>query len=188
MSPFSDVFARIGHRHAEGARGPDHPLGGSRPAFQGVHVLGRADRAPLYRSLQPAHALHGGVFRRGSTTALGYGSAHRALRRRLAPLAASGQMRCIRCGEVILPGTAWDLGTRTETGRATTASSMQLQSGRESDGTADRCLSREQRMTSCYPSRQNVRLWSKEGDDPRYPQCARAVSGPQPPRFRRGAA
>ena len=48
--------------------------------------------------------------RRGSTTARGYGSAHRALRRRLAPLVASGQMRCARCGEVILPGTPWDLG------------------------------------------------------------------------------
>ena len=48
--------------------------------------------------------------RRGSTTARGYGGAHRALRKRLAPLVASGQMRCARCGEVILPGTPFDLG------------------------------------------------------------------------------
>jgi hypothetical protein len=48
--------------------------------------------------------------RRGSTTARGYGSAHRALRKRLAPLVASGQKRCARCGGLILPGTAFDLG------------------------------------------------------------------------------
>jgi len=48
--------------------------------------------------------------RRGSTTARGYGGAHRALRKRLAPLVASGQMRCARCGGLILPGTPWDLG------------------------------------------------------------------------------
>lgn len=50
------------------------------------------------------------VRRRGSTTARGYGGAHRALRKRLAPLVASGQVRCARCGELILPGTPWDLG------------------------------------------------------------------------------
>ena len=48
--------------------------------------------------------------RRGSTTARGYGGAHRALRKRLAPLVASGQMRCARCGGVIHPGEPWDLG------------------------------------------------------------------------------
>ena len=48
--------------------------------------------------------------RRGTTTARGYGSAHRALRKRLASLVASGQMRCARCGGVILPGTPFDLG------------------------------------------------------------------------------
>ena len=48
--------------------------------------------------------------RRGSTAARDYGGAHRALRKRLAPLVASGQMRCARCGGLILPGTRWDLG------------------------------------------------------------------------------
>jgi hypothetical protein len=48
--------------------------------------------------------------RRGSTTGRGYGGAHRALRKRLAPLVASGQMRCARCGGVIHPGEPWDLG------------------------------------------------------------------------------
>jgi excisionase family DNA binding protein len=48
--------------------------------------------------------------RRGSTTARGYGGAHRALRKRLAPFVASGQTRCARCGEIILPGTPFDLG------------------------------------------------------------------------------
>jgi hypothetical protein len=31
-----------------------------------------------------------------------------ALRKRLAPLVASGQMRCARCGGFILPGTPFD--------------------------------------------------------------------------------
>jgi len=48
--------------------------------------------------------------RRGTTKARGYGGAHRALRKRLAPLVASGQMRCARCGGIILPGTPFDLG------------------------------------------------------------------------------
>jgi hypothetical protein len=48
--------------------------------------------------------------RRGSTSTRGYGSAHQSLRKRLAPLVASGQVRCARCGKVILPGTPWDLG------------------------------------------------------------------------------
>ena len=48
--------------------------------------------------------------RRRSTAARGYGSAHQALRKRLAPLVASGQMRCAPCGGLILPGTPFDLG------------------------------------------------------------------------------
>ena len=48
--------------------------------------------------------------RRGSTTQRGYGNAHRALRKRLAPLVASGQMPCARCGGLIMPGTPFDLG------------------------------------------------------------------------------
>jgi hypothetical protein len=48
--------------------------------------------------------------RRGSTTARGYGGTHRALRKWLAPLVATGQMRCARCGGLIVPGTPFDLG------------------------------------------------------------------------------
>ena len=45
-----------------------------------------------------------------STTARGYGSTHRAVRRRFEPLVASGKARCARCGEAIRPGEPWDLG------------------------------------------------------------------------------
>jgi hypothetical protein len=40
----------------------------------------------------------------------GYGAAHKALRRRWAPLVAAGGVLCARCGEPIDPGTPWDLG------------------------------------------------------------------------------
>jgi len=49
----------FGPRALKGRGGPDHPLGGvgRRP---GVFMfLGRAGRAPSYKSLQPADALHG---------------------------------------------------------------------------------------------------------------------------------
>jgi hypothetical protein len=50
------------------------------------------------------------VSRRRSTTARGYGWAHQLMRKRLAPIVAAGLARCARCGELILPGQAWDLG------------------------------------------------------------------------------
>jgi hypothetical protein len=40
----------------------------------------------------------------------GYGRHHRELRKRLAPLVASGQAICARCGRPITPGEPWDLG------------------------------------------------------------------------------
>jgi len=44
-----------------------------------------------------------------STVNRGYGSAHQKLRRRWAPLVASGMVRCALCGRLIRPGSAWHL-------------------------------------------------------------------------------
>lgn len=48
--------------------------------------------------------------RRGTTTARGYGTRHRNLRTQWAPRVATGTVPCWRCGDLIAPGTAWDLG------------------------------------------------------------------------------
>jgi hypothetical protein len=45
-----------------------------------------------------------------STTARGYGAAHRRLRASLAKQVSAGGVRCARCGGAILPGEPWDLG------------------------------------------------------------------------------
>jgi hypothetical protein len=47
---------------------------------------------------------------RPSPEARGYGSAHRALRARLAVEVEAGRALCARCGEPILPTQAFDLG------------------------------------------------------------------------------
>lgn len=39
-----------------------------------------------------------------------YGTKHKLLRKRLAPMVEAGLVRCARCGEIIKPGTKWDLG------------------------------------------------------------------------------
>ncbi len=44
-----------------------------------------------------------------STLRRGYGAAHRAERKRLAPLVATGLVNCARCGKQILPGEPWCL-------------------------------------------------------------------------------
>jgi hypothetical protein len=46
----------------------------------------------------------------GKTTTRGYGTAHQKLRKQWAPKVATGQVACARCGYLIQPGTAWDLG------------------------------------------------------------------------------
>lgn len=46
-----------------------------------------------------------------------YNHTHRRLRRALAPLVASGLANCVRCGELIPAGAAWDLGHDDRTGR-----------------------------------------------------------------------
>ncbi len=48
--------------------------------------------------------------RYGTTTQQGYGSQHQQLRARLAPVVALGTTPCVRCGLLIRPGQAWDLG------------------------------------------------------------------------------
>jgi hypothetical protein len=48
--------------------------------------------------------------RPASTTARGYGAQHQALRKEWAPLVATGQVTCPRCGWPISPSQAWDLG------------------------------------------------------------------------------
>lgn len=47
-----------------------------------------------------------------STSSRGYGTAHQAERERLAPLVATGRVRCARpeCRQLIAPDDAWDLG------------------------------------------------------------------------------
>lgn len=49
---------------------------------------------------------------RGTSTERGYGTAHRALRARWAPIVAAGGVTCRRpgCGQPIQPDEPWDLG------------------------------------------------------------------------------
>jgi hypothetical protein len=44
-----------------------------------------------------------------STAARGYGAVHEAEWRRWKPLVEAGEAVCVRCGLLILPGTAWHL-------------------------------------------------------------------------------
>jgi len=48
--------------------------------------------------------------RKGNTTARGYGHRHQQVRRAWVGYVAGGQVTCRRCGELIVPGEAWDLG------------------------------------------------------------------------------
>jgi hypothetical protein len=47
---------------------------------------------------------------RPSSAERGYGPAHQQLRREWAPRVEAGGVNCTRCGILIVPGTAWDLG------------------------------------------------------------------------------
>jgi hypothetical protein len=46
----------------------------------------------------------------GRTTRHGYGAAHQKLRAQLAPIVATGLVRCWRCRELISARQRWDLG------------------------------------------------------------------------------
>jgi hypothetical protein len=48
--------------------------------------------------------------RRGTRQQRGYDAQHDAMRRRLAPLVATGTVRCWRCRELITRDEPWDLG------------------------------------------------------------------------------
>lgn len=48
--------------------------------------------------------------RRARPEARGYDASHRARRQQLVPIVSQGRTACARCGELILPGQAWDLG------------------------------------------------------------------------------
>lgn len=52
----------------------------------------------------------GRVGERANTTARGYGSAHQRARKKWAVLVEAGEVCCWRCGRLIVPGTAWDMG------------------------------------------------------------------------------
>jgi hypothetical protein len=43
-----------------------------------------------------------------------YGQAHKAMRRRLDPVVQTGTVPCVRCGELIKPGTPWQLDHRDD--------------------------------------------------------------------------
>lgn len=47
---------------------------------------------------------------RGNTSARGYGTKHQRLRKRWATQVEQGVVTCWRCGHLIRPGAAWDLG------------------------------------------------------------------------------
>jgi hypothetical protein len=59
----------------------------------------------------------------------GYGQAHRARRRAIAPMVEAGMVRCARCGDRIKPGEPWDLehvdGTGANGGLRSRASALQ---------------------------------------------------------------
>lgn len=48
--------------------------------------------------------------RRGTSTARGYGQAHRNLREAWRPKVEAGTTRCARCNKLIHPQQPWDLG------------------------------------------------------------------------------
>jgi len=63
----------------------------------------------------------------------GYGQAHRARRRGIAPMVEAGIVRCARCGELIRPGEPCDLGTSTgQNGWSTQGQSTAAATGRPS--------------------------------------------------------
>jgi len=53
--------------------------------------------------------------KRGTRQARGYDANHDRLRLQWAPKVAAGTVTCWRCGELIAPDQAWDLGHKTAT-------------------------------------------------------------------------
>lgn len=69
-------------------------------------ALSRGSRCPTHAAAKERARTAG----RGTTVQRGYGPEHKRLRAAWAPRVASGQVACGRCGQVIAPGEAWDLG------------------------------------------------------------------------------
>jgi hypothetical protein len=86
---------------------------------------------------------------RRSPEARGYGAGHVAIRRRLAPLVATGLMECARCGLPIEPGQAWDLGHSPDRTRY---------SGPEHAHSRD-CPKGGNRATAAHRARKVSRTW-----------------------------
>lgn len=75
-----------------------------------ARVPRRGGRCPSSSGLRSAN--------RPSSEQRGYGHAHRARRRGIAPLADAGLLNCARCGERIKAGEPWDVGHVDGTNRA----------------------------------------------------------------------
>jgi hypothetical protein len=84
--------------------------GCGRPAITTRHRYCGQCRQEAYARQSKLALLRERDRRRPSTTERGYGASHVATRRRLAPIVATGEVCCARCGQRILAGEPWDLG------------------------------------------------------------------------------
>lgn len=89
--------------------------------------------------------------RKGSTTARGYGTAHRALRRWWEPRVARGIVRCAQCGHPIRKGEAWDLG-HDETNRTRYAGPQHAMIGARCRGNRSEGASKRGRVEPTAPA------------------------------------
>jgi hypothetical protein len=67
-------------------------------------------RSPLHRYCERCAVGRRTSEPQASSTARGYGRAHRKLRTHWAPIVAMGRVACARCGHLIARGEPWDLG------------------------------------------------------------------------------
>lgn len=97
-------------RNAPYQQGRDHPLGRGGATLVALTVC-RVPGCPTLTptGLCPTHTREADR-KRGTTKQRGYSGTHARTRRSLAPQVQTGTMTCARCGKLILPGQAWDLG------------------------------------------------------------------------------
>jgi hypothetical protein len=99
-----------------------------------------------------------------------YGRAHRRLREIWAPRVAAGLVACVRCGERILPGRAWDLDHSDD--------------GRGYQGPAHaRCNRRAGAVKGNALRRSSAHLDSMKPGIPYWLQEPKTESEPEPPPF-----